>query len=221
MIWYFNSKEAYEYPSMKAIANPKSNFLNFDESKANNTGLYYYLRFMKNNEIDNLTIIFSLDHFIVEYGNNNDINKDFCDKNSIDYKFDARTGGCMVLFQGNVVVQDVRPSITFHLQYECLEDFADWLQAKGISEVETNGNDVLARGRKVVGAVSETLPEQFKGYMYFGIQVSINADAELINNICTKPMEKIPGALSDYGITTEEVRDWLLEWFDKHRYEDK
>lgn len=39
----------------------------------------------------------------------------------------------------------------------------------------------------------------------------------LINQICTKPMIKVPGALSDYGLTTEEVMNWMLEWFNANQ----
>jgi hypothetical protein len=36
----------------------------------------------------------------------------------------------------------------------------------------------------------------------------------LIKELCTKPMEKTPGGLSVYGITTGEVIKWLQEfWF--------
>ena len=38
-----------------------------------------------------------------------------------------------------------------------------------------------------------------------GYQISINQDLDVIKHACTKPMEKIPKALSEYGITTEEM----------------
>ena len=42
-------------------------------------------------------------------------------------------------------------------------------------------------------------------FLYMGYQISIYQDIEIIKHACNKPMIKIPKALSEYGITTEEM----------------
>lgn len=213
MIWYFNNKQAYDYFSQELIINPlterfyKSVYGNSDEME-----LYYSLQYMKDNGIYNLSVLFPISDLSVNYGNAKDIDTEYCDKNNIHYRYENRSGGCMVLFPQNIIVQSVFLGSNFSKQYKFLHDFVEWLNTKEI-KASTNGNDVLINDRKVLGAVSETLPEPYKGWIFFGIQISINSDPELINRICTKPMNKIPGALSDYGLTTEEVMNWTLEWF--------
>ena len=43
----------------------------------------------------------------------------------------------------------------------------------------------------------------------------INTKLEDIKKICTKPMVKVPKGLSEYGITTEEVKEWFLDFCKK------
>lgn len=218
MLWYFNNKQSYEYPNNQIINNSLSRqFRNSVYEDSEEMELYYSLEYMKNNNISALSVIFPLKDLSVNYGGQNDINKDFCDNNNIHYRYEERKGGCMVLFPGNIIIQDVFPTDNFLRQHQFNNDFINWLKEKGIN-ANTDNNDVMIGGKKVIGAVSTMLPEPYEGWVCFLASISINSDSELINQICTKPMKKIPGALSDYGITTEEVMQWTLDWFDKHQY---
>lgn len=218
MIWYFNTQQAYNYPDLQPIENPIKHFNQFDNDKPQESGLYYFLSYVKNNNIGNLTIVFSFDNLYVEYGTEGDININFCESQSIPYKYDNRKGGCMVLFPGNVVVQDIRLGHNYILAQELATDFILWLNQKEITNVKFIDNDILVDNKKIMGMVLQQLPAPFDDYIYFGIQITINSNIELINQICTKPMKKIPGALSDYGVSTLEMVDWLLEWFNRHQY---
>lgn len=64
-----------------------------------------------------------------------------------------------------------------------------------------SGNDHMVDGKKVIGHGSR----MFDGVLYTAIHIAIHTDLPLIQQICTKPMAKTPGALSDYGVTTEFV----------------
>ena len=217
MIWYFKDKVAYEYPSGKEVNNNLTQI--FHKSlyeNSNEMELYYVLQHMKENNIENLSVIFPIEEFSINYGNENDINIDFCSKNNLHYRYENRSGGCMVFFPGNIVTCEIYTTNNFLRQHKFLNDFVDWLKGKNIP-ASTNNNDLLINGQKIIGAVSETLPIPYKGWVYFGLSISINSDAELIDEICTKPMNKIPGALSDYGITSEEVMEWMLEWFNQNQ----
>ena len=64
-----------------------------------------------------------------------------------------------------------------------------------------SGNDHMVDGKKVIGHGSR----MFDGVLYTAIHIAIYTDLSLIRQICTKPMAKIPGALSNYGVTTDFV----------------
>ncbi len=218
MIWYFKNDKCYEYPSNQVISNDlvdrfhHSVYENSDEME-----IYYSLQYIKDNLISNLSVVFSLDELSVNYGFNNDINFEFCNKNNIRYRYEERGGGCMVLFPGNIIIQDVYRGFDFNRLKYFIHDFVEWLQMFGVDAI-VNGNDVLVDGKKIIGTVAYVLPNPYKGWVYFLVSISINSDLDLINNICLKPSIKLPGALSTYGITTEEVMDWVLNWFNNHQY---
>lgn len=68
-------------------------------------------------------------------------------------------------------------------------------------------NDILIDGKKVIGYGSR----MYGDILYTAIHVSINANLELIKKICTKPMEKIPGSLSDFYITSQHIEKIIYE----------
>ena len=217
MIWYYKDKNAYEYPQNNSIDNSLTQrFRNSVYEDSDEMELYYALAYMKENNLQALDVIFPIEDLSANYGREEDIDKEFCDNNHIHYRYENRSGGCMVLFPGNIITYTVFPSNNFLKQHNFLNDFTHWLRGKGIN-ASTNNNDIMIDDKKVVGATSETLPEPYKGWVYFGLSISINSDPNLINQICTKPMKKIPGALSASGVTTEQVMNWTLEWFNANQ----
>ena len=219
MLWYFKNNNCYEYPETIISNLLTKRFHKSVYEDSTEMELFYSLQYMKNNNISNLSVIFPLEDLSINYGNQNDINKEYCDKNNIKYRYENRSGGCMVLFPGNIIIQDVYIADNFLKQHQFCNDFVNWLTNKGINAT-TDNNDVLIEGKKIIGTVSETLPEPYKGWVYFLTSISINIDTELISNVCLKPSAKIPGALSAYGITTEEVIQWTLEWFKSNENKD-
>lgn len=74
-----------------------------------------------------------------------------------------------------------------------------------------SGNDVLVEGRKVIGHMRMYLGGACN---FYGGHISLTVNLPAIQRVCTKPMEKIPAGLSEFGITREEVEEWLHEfWF--------
>lgn len=84
-----------------------------------------------------------------------------------------------------------------------MQKCAELLRGRGAA-VTFDHNDVLADGKKVASWANAGLPE---GFMQTVAHFSVNVDVELIRRICTKPMVKVPGAMSDYGITAEMIWD--------------
>lgn len=89
----------------------------------------------------------------------------------------------------------------------CAQSLTEWLLSKGFL-AEYKDNDVLVDGFKVCG----TCVTRYGGIDYTGIHVGINTKLDNIKKICTKPMEKIPKGLSEFGITTKEVKEWFLDF---------
>lgn len=78
---------------------------------------------------------------------------------------------------------------------------ADEVKVNTGAVMTLDGNDHMVGGKKVIGHGSR----MFGGVLYTAIHISIYTDLPLIRQICTKPMAKTPGALSDFGVTTEFV----------------
>ena len=71
-----------------------------------------------------------------------------------------------------------------------------------MNSVRQDNNDVLVDDFKVANGAEVILSG---GYHYIAYQISINQNLEIIRHACLKPMVKVPKALSEYGITTEEM----------------
>ena len=218
MLWYYKNKQSYLYPSHENYINElteltrKKHYENSQEDS-----IVPSINFMYSHNITNAACIVPIEDLTVNYGRANDIDINFCQNNNIPTFFINRGGGAIVLFPGNIAIDAIYTGTSYQIVFDFLSAFKQFLRTKNI-ESNIDGNDLIINNKKVIGVIGEVLPKPFLGLTYIGISISINANAELINNICTKPMEKVPGALSDYGITTEEVMNWLLEWFDAHRY---
>ena len=83
----------------------------------------------------------------------------------------------------------------------CMEAAEGLLREAGAA-VARDSNDVLADGKKVASWARATTRD---GWVQTVVHFSVNTDLELIRHICTKPMKKIPGQLSDYGITANDI----------------
>jgi hypothetical protein len=79
-----------------------------------------------------------------------------------------------------------------------------------MDSVRQDNNDILVDGFKVASGAEVSLPN---GFRYVAYQISINQDLETIKHACLKPMVKVPKALSEYGITTEEMVDFCKNYW--------
>ena len=89
-----------------------------------------------------------------------------------------------------------------------IDGIVDYLKLKNLN-VKFDNNDVMIDDIYKVCACALT-PLDNNMY-YYAIHISMSVDLDLIKSICTKPMNKIPKGLSDYGITAEEMENLLLD----------
>ena len=147
-------------------------------------------------------------------GTVNDCNEEYCLKNNIKIIDIKHTGGTIVLSQTAVGYAIIHSSRSFKPEQVVCTTFVTFLRGKGLN-AEYKDNDILIDGYKVGSAGSTYLPN---GMVYTPIQFSLDNDAELISKICLKPMDKVPKGLSDFGITREDVLNFLenvVAMFDK------
>lgn len=152
---------------------------------------------------ENITYIGTSENTQVSYGFDEQINIDYCNEHNIKAYQMRRDGGCIVLSKGNIGVLSLTSVDGGWIRENIITKIVEYLVSKGINAVKDN-NDVLVDGYKVASG-SEMRVETNMDMIYSSYEISINVDLEAIQNICTKPMVKIPKGLSEFGVTTEEM----------------
>ena len=111
-------------------------------------------------------------------------------------------GGTIIVFEDGITIFVFSEQVFKGYK----EQIADYLKSRGINACG-KGNDILCDGYKIAGDMQRNLADI--GYHYYGIHISINADIDVINRLCTKPMLKPPRGLSYYGVTRKDIMDLL------------
>lgn len=93
-----------------------------------------------------------------------------------------------------------------YLKDEIVEKIINKVGENGYAAV-LDGNDVLINDRKVVGFGSR----MFGKILYTAIQISVDANLDLIRNICTKKSRKEPEGLNKYGISTQDIMEIMTD----------
>lgn len=118
-------------------------------------------------------------------------------------------GGTIVVEEGDIDIVYIGDFFKNTFAFDFTNYFVKWLQNKGLNAIKDN-NDILIDNYKVYGMSNQGF--FFGGQKADFIHIGINTNLENIKEICTKPMIKIPKGLSEYGITTEEVEQVLLDF---------
>lgn len=171
----------------------------------------YIDSFLKSKDEElNLTIMHETEAL---YGNETSINKQWCDENNVPYlqKPLFQNVGCIVASEGNVLIDLKEKAIDGQcISDKFAKDLMEYFKSKGLDSVRQDNNDVLIDDFKVASGAEVTLPT---GLQYMVYQININQDLEVIKHACTKPMIKIPKALSEYGITTKEMSEFCINYW--------
>ena len=146
-------------------------------------------------------------------GKRNTFDREFCGAKGIPAAYGEYLGGSIVCQPGDLSVMliswgDKCPGFAGR----CMDAAAELLTEAG-AEVRRDSNDLLADGKKIASWARATTRS---GWVQTVAHFSVNTDLELIKRICTKPMRKVPGQLSDYGITAEDILGKLnlTDWSD-------
>lgn len=147
------------------------------------------------------------------YNENSGCNIEYCEANNIRaYKGKINTMGTGVMTEGSIVLTVKRKMLDGGdaLPDRFSKALAKYLLDKGLPAVRCDNNDVIVDNGKVASGGGIYI----NGFNYMGYQISINQDVEAIENICIgKPMIKVPRALGDFGITTDEIVEFCKEFW--------
>lgn len=134
------------------------------------------------------------------------MNRRECEKLNLDIGQGEYLGGSIVNMTGDLCICIITWGSS-ELAPQIVERSVEWLKERGIA-ITQDGNDVLSDGKKVISWARATTRD---GWCQSVVHFSIGRmDLELVRSICTKPMDKIPGALMAYGISTADVLDVIL-----------
>lgn len=155
-------------------------------------------------QTDGLVLLLSSELAVV-YGYPQYIDVNACVRNGAFLYQAWHLGGAIVCFPGDLSIMELKNGGS-NFGHESISAVRDMLKNRRISAL-IDGNDLMVNGRKC-GSWART---SNRGYTQTVVHFSINSDVATIRELCTKPMVKIPGALSDYGITAEDIWTVLKE----------
>lgn len=135
--------------------------------------------------------------------------REYAEQIGLDIGQGMYLGGTIVCFPGDLSLCLTTWGRTQFGQ-ECMDALEERLVQKGIS-VSRHNNDLLADGKKVASWASS---KQRTGWVQTVVHFSVNVDGATISRICTKPPSNPPGALSEYGMTANELMDMVFNSVD-------
>lgn len=123
-----------------------------------------------------------------------------CERLGLEVGQGQYLGGSIVNMPGDLSIC-ITTWGTSELAPQIVERMTERLRELG--EVSIDENDILLEGKKVVSWARATT---LRGWCQSVIHCSVGPmDLKLVREICTKPMEKVPGSLGEHGVTAEEL----------------
>lgn len=150
--------------------------------------------------------------FQVNYGFDAKPNFEYCKQHNIPCVDIGRRGGAFAVNKGDIGLGCVEPGLDTTTGQLFYKNVTDHLKCKGLN-VEAVDNDILIDGFKVFGWASHYYEEQNATFITCHFTMSV--DLDFIKNVCTKPLNKIPKGLSEYGITREEIIELITKQFEE------
>ena len=143
----------------------------------------------------------------VNYGFDEKPNFEYCEANNIECVDIGRRGGAFVVNKGDIGVGFVDVGLNNSFGLFLYREFEKYLQNKGLN-ANAIDNDVLVDNYKVFGWASHFYKEH--NAIFISCHFTMSVDIELIKNVCTKPMNKVPRGLSEFCITNEDIMEFIL-----------
>ena len=142
----------------------------------------------------------------VNYGFDAKPNFEYCQKHDIPCVNIGRRGGAFVVNKGDIGFGYIEQGCNNKIGEAIYDRFVQFFLNKGLNATQCS-NDVLINGYKVFGWASH----YYKDFdaIYITAHFTLSVDVELIKNVCTKEMNKVPKGLNDFGIIKQDVISFL------------
>ena len=147
-------------------------------------------------------------HYAFTGYQNNIINYNNIDKYNVRILNFPNEGGAIITSKGDLDLGHFSKDINNTFNIDVANKLETYLKNKNIN-AQFIGNDLIVDNKYKCGSFSS---RRFKDLLYSAFHISINVNLQIIRDICIKPMSdnKIPKGLSDYGITTEEIKNLII-----------
>lgn len=141
-------------------------------------------------------------------GNNEIIDSEKAQELNVKILNIPNSGGTVVTSSGDIGLGILSSMEKANRFAESFMTYLNLILSNRNFNISRNGNDLILNDYKVASYGSKSC-----GLMTFAIiQISMNVDMHKIEELCTKPMKKIPKGLSEFGITSEEMLQWVENW---------
>lgn len=144
----------------------------------------------------------------IVYKGKGGINEEYCKEHDIDIYNSIDFGGGIVGFKGDIVFIVIKQD-GFEIDKQLAEIVNDFLIKQGLNTKYDN-NDILVDDIYKVASYSST--NIGDNVIYNAIQITFNADPEIIKEICKKDSVKIPRGLNFYNINENELLQTILNY---------
>lgn len=161
-------------------------------------------------EVNEKTVVVVADKTYCLQGTYSALNEEYCNRNGVEILRTRHFGGTIINFEEDVCIGNFQ-KIHNSWGKAFIDYFVRYLGNRGLNAI-LQDNDVLVDGFKCGSYMTTSIG----GTLYSAIHISVGMDLELIKNICTKPMHKIPRGLCSYGITKVDVLD-VISSFEKEK----
>ena len=141
----------------------------------------------------------------------NEINEDYCKENNIRFERTPNEGGTILIQSGDIEFGKFKYN-GFDEPNKIMNAILEYLKEKGLN-ISLDGNDLMIDNLYKVGSCSSV--NVGDRLIYTGCHISMSVNLEHIENICLKPMSKIPKGLSDYNINTQELYEFVVNLLEK------
>lgn len=170
------AKQIYEYNIVEEITNHITN---------EEEGLLYF--------IAERTIAFP--------GFNNFVDKELCKSNDVKVIELPNEGGAIISSEGSISIGHFSKDFNNTFNKDLTYNIINYLKNLGLN-VSLNENDILIDN---IYKVASSGSRRFGNILFSTFHISNKVDLDLIKKICTKPMNKIPKGLTDYGLTANQL----------------
>ena len=155
----------------------------------------------------------------VTYGVEEECNIDYCKQHNISCSNRHDGGGTIVHAKGSIGINYIYSHDKYggFYSYDFIKLLAQYLEDKGLN-VSVDKNDILVDGYKVASCAENNIPPDYR-WCSTSVLISMTQNVDLINKVCLKTMLKEPKGLEEFGITANEIVEFINSWKGDNIYE--